>query len=399
MNLNHASAFENPPLAAVRAFEAFARHGSVTRAATELGVTQSAVSHQLKALERFLGVTLAERRGRRLALTVDGRKFVETVRPAFAMLRAAANQMRLHAAEREAAISALPVFAVGWLIPRLGRFMAANPEVPVRVIYAQNRNYSSDAADISVRFGVGEWSNYVCERFLPGAVTPACSPQFLRRYGPFAQTADLLRAPLIHDEDQGHWARWFQSAGVAVMRESAGPLFEDEHLTRAAALAGLGAALVRPALIENDLERGNLVLLNGHYFDDGRDYYLCVRDGDDVSDGAKRLARRLRREVQSRSTNPAPTVSGRFERPPSPVGDAGAAQQPVDEGPFSAGGRVGEPPLGERQRRRPAVSEAIRAPANAAVTFLPWAAGDENSAKASSAIAAVAGAKAREGLV
>lgn len=297
MSRIHTSSPESPPLSATRAFEAFARHGSVSLAAEELRLTQSAVSHQLRALEQFLRVSLTERRGRKLMLTSEGREYLEAVRPAFAMLRAATGQVRSRIGPREVTVSVLPLFAMGWLIPRLGRFMAANPGIPVRVIYVQNRNYYSDAAEVSVRFGRGHWQGYACQRLLPGAVVPVCSPVYLDANGPIAKPADLVGRPLIHDENRVHWSQWFQSAGLSVPEELPGALFEDGHLTRAGAVAGLGAALARPALIESELESGALRLVGDHYFDDGRDYYLCTREGDDLSEGARRLVRWMQREA------------------------------------------------------------------------------------------------------
>jgi LysR family transcriptional regulator, glycine cleavage system transcriptional activator len=306
MSTVHVSPFETPPLSATRAFEAFARHGSVTAAAAELGLTQSAVSHQLRALELFLRLTITERRGRKLMLTAEGREYLEAIRPAFAMLRAATSQVRLRAGARDVTISVLPLFAMGWLLPKLEKFMTANPQIAVRVLYAQHRNYSSDAADISVRFGIGQWAGYTCERFLPGAVIPACSADYLSRHGPLERPADIFGRPLVHDEDRGHWARWFQSVGVEAPSELPGPLFEDGLLTRGAAMAGLGAALMRPAMIEHEIRSGALTIMGSHYFDDGRDYYLCMREGEDFPEGAKNLVRWLRQEAGSQEFGPGP---------------------------------------------------------------------------------------------
>lgn len=140
----------------MRTFEAYARRGDIT-AAAELGITPSAVSHQLKSLEVFLGQALTERRGRRLALTADGRRYFEAVRPAFILLHNAAGQLRRNVLQRRVTISALPSLAAGWFIPRLATFSAQYPNIDIQVQYARYRNYASDETDVSLRFRTGDW--------------------------------------------------------------------------------------------------------------------------------------------------------------------------------------------------------------------------------------------------
>jgi len=276
----------DPPLRAVRAFEAFARHGSVTAAATELDITPSAVSHQLQLLETFVQTPLTARQGRALALTDEGRDYYRSISTAFSVLRSATGFVRDRTSLRQITISLIPLFGIGWFIPRLQTFLSANDDVDINVRYAHHRNYLSDAADLSIRFGTGDWSGYTSTRLLSGAVVPVCSAAFLKRFGPFRRPADLAAVPLVHDEDRSTWANWLQRGGAKQVTRT----FEDGQLTLNAAQAGLGAALLRQPLVERELASGELVKLFDQELDDGRDYYLCRRTDVELPDGAQRLA-------------------------------------------------------------------------------------------------------------
>ncbi|MGI4861295.1 MAG: LysR substrate-binding domain-containing protein [Janthinobacterium lividum] len=288
---------DDPPLRAVRAFEAFARHGSVTAAAVELDITASAVSHQLQLLETFVQTPLTLRQGRKLALTDEGRDYYRSISTAFSVLRGATGVVRNRATLRQVTISLIPLFGIGWFIPRLSGFLSANPDVDINVLYAHHRNDLSDAADLSIRFGTGNWPGYRSERLLSGKVVPVCSAAFLARHGPIDSPTRLAALPMVHDEDRGTWLTWLRQAGVRPPDRIVGPLFEDGQLTLNAAQAGLGAALLRPPLIEQELHSGALVRLFEEALDDGRDYYVCVRTDAELPDGARRLAEWLRRTV------------------------------------------------------------------------------------------------------
>ncbi|KKJ07903.1 LysR substrate-binding domain-containing protein [Burkholderia gladioli] len=286
----------DPPLRAVRAFEAFARLGSVTAAAAELDITPSAVSHQLQLLDAFILTPLTVREGRTLALTDEGRDYYRSISAAFSVLRSATGFVRDRSSPRQITISLIPLFGIGWFVPRLHRFLDQNTDVDVNVLYANHRNYRSDASDLSIRFGAGsaDWPGYRCEKLLPGAMVPVCHPAFRRRFGPLRKPADLATVPLVHDEDRSTWVNWLRNAGVRNVPPVVGPMFEDGQLTLSAIRAGLGAGLMRAPLIEAELAGGELVQLFDTALDDGRDYYLCTRDDLDLPDGARRLAQWLR---------------------------------------------------------------------------------------------------------
>lgn len=298
--MNSFQEFARLPISALRSFEAFARLGDVGQAARELGVTPSAVSHQLHGLEELLGTRLTERRGRRLILTQEGRQYFEAVSPAFILLHRATQQIRQNRLPRRVTVSALPLLANGWLLPRLGRFMARHPDVGMHVQYARYRNYSSDAADLSLRFGFGDWPGYTSEKLLSGTAYPVASPDFVSRFGPFHGIAEIAAAPLVHDGSTEQWASWFDRAGAPPSAPLGGMVCEDGLLTRTAMLAGLGIALTRPILIEDELRDGSLMQLSEHGVADGQDYYLCIRADDEPAPIVRQLAAWLRSAAPAR---------------------------------------------------------------------------------------------------
>eukprot|EP01132_Coremiostelium_polycephalum_P017829 gene17829-21304_t len=220
----------DPPLRAVRTFEAFARHGGVNSAARELDVSPSAVSHQLHLLESFLQQALTLRQGRNLVLTEEGREYYRAIRSAFAVLRSATEHVREKSATRQVTISLIPLFGINLFIPRLAQFLKDHPALDINVTYANHRSYPSDAADLSIRFGTGHWPGYHSEPLISGAVTPYCSRAFLEQHGPIDTPEALSELPLLHDEERGTWSQWFQAADVHHGTALNGLLLEDGQL-------------------------------------------------------------------------------------------------------------------------------------------------------------------------
>jgi len=273
----------DPPLRAVRTFEAFARHGGVNAAARELDVSPSAVSHQLHLLESFLQQPLTLRQGRNLILTEEGREYYRAIRSAFAVLRSATEHVREKSATRQVTISLIPLFGINLFIPRLAEFLGDNPELDINVTYANHRSYPSDAADLSIRFGTGHWPGYQSEPLICGAVTPYCSRAFLQQHGPIDSPRALSELPLLHDEERGTWSQWFQAADVHHATALNGLLLEDGQLALTATLTGLGCSLLREPLVRRHVANGELVKLFDLEVDDGRQYYLCRRAGSELS--------------------------------------------------------------------------------------------------------------------
>ncbi|WP_268894650.1 LysR substrate-binding domain-containing protein [Paragemmobacter ruber] len=256
------------PLNSLRAFEAVVRTGSFKAAADVLFVTQSAVSHQVRHLEEWLGAPLFDRAGGRPRLLPAGQDLARAVSLSLAEMEAACDRARAGLRAGPLVIAAIPSVAVCWLIPRLAGFRAAHPEVELRVIYAMHGR-DVDYRDVHLAFvfakGPLEGAGVGAEPFLSGASVPVCSPALLQ--GRRAERpSDYLSLGLLHDTDTGGWAEWFRRAGVplpmtAEVRTGAA-VFEDFNLLRAAALAGQGVALCPLAMIRPDLEAGRLVQLS-----------------------------------------------------------------------------------------------------------------------------------------
>jgi len=248
-----------PPLHALRAFEAAARLESFSRAADELHVTHGAVSHQVRALEEFLGAPLFARNGRRVVLTGDGRVFADRVRAALRDIGQAADALRRPARANRLTVSLLPSFAARWLMPRIGRFMAAHPEIAMNVHTSiAFVDFGRDEVDMAIRYGNGDWPKLEVEKFLDDEYFPVASPRFNRGRLP-ARPADLAQLPLITSDGEP-WTPWFKAAGLK-LEEPQGPIFDDANLMVQAAIDGRGIALVRRSIAEGDLAAGTLVRL------------------------------------------------------------------------------------------------------------------------------------------
>lgn len=254
-----------PPLNALRSFEAAARHLSFTRAAAELHVTQAAVSHQIKALEDWLGIKLFRRLNRRLLLTEEGQQYLVSVRAAFDEL--AAGTQRLLAGDRQGVltVSVIPSFAARWLVPRLGRFREAHPEIDLRLAATlQNVDFMRDDVDVGIRYGAGHYPDLHATFIMPEDYFPVCSPALLDGGHPLRQPSDLRHHTLLHDEHVAGtpnplWTDWLAAAGARGVRADRGPVFSDASMMIQAAIAGQGVALGRGALVRDDLAAGRLV--------------------------------------------------------------------------------------------------------------------------------------------
>lgn len=262
-----------PPMQALRAFEAAARLHSLTRAAQSLSLTHGAISHQIKALEGDLGVRLIERAGRGIRLTDEGDRFARRVRTAFAELTTAVTELTARANPRQLRVTVSPSFAARWLLPRIGRFVAAHPDVDLDVrANMANVDFASDDSDVGIRYGFGDWPGLGIELLLEDKFFPVCSPRIANGRPP-ARPADLANYTLLRSEDE-LWKPWFEAAGLEWPEPQRGPIFNDSsHLIQAAA-EGQGIALARTTLLGNDIRNGVLVRLFGVEVASPRKHYL-----------------------------------------------------------------------------------------------------------------------------
>ncbi len=249
-----------PPLNALRAFEATARHLSVKNAAEELCVTPGAVSQMLKTLELNLGVKLFHRVNRGIFLTDIGQTYLPPVSNAFRQLTEASNRIVNTVDTGILTISVTSFFASAWLVPRLTQFQADNPEIDLRVV-TSNRlvDFSRDGVDVAIRHGLGVYPGLCSERVLAVEVVPVAAPDLVARLGEPAFPIDLTRWPHVHDAERKAWHRWFQAQGIEEVGPPRGPSFDDSGLLLQAVLTGQGVGLLPAAMVAPELAKGRLV--------------------------------------------------------------------------------------------------------------------------------------------
>lgn len=256
-----------PPLNAVRAFEAAARHCSFTRAADELFVTQGAVSHQVKLLEEWFGFLLFDRHKRELHLTRKGEEFLPAVRVMLNDLHVATRALLDEDAERLLCVSVAESFAVNWLINRLGRFRERHPDLDIRLA-SQNQiddlgnvigEEGPNWVDLRIRYGRGKWPGLHITKLFDEEVFPVCSPDLIKPDRPLTRLEDLADYVLIHDDMQMSWESWLRSVGYSNGVSAKGPKFSHSHMALQSALNGEGIVLGRSVLVMDYLRAGQLV--------------------------------------------------------------------------------------------------------------------------------------------
>jgi LysR family glycine cleavage system transcriptional activator len=248
-----------PPLNALRAFEAAARHLSFTKAADELHVTQAAVSHQIKALEERLGVKLFRRLGRGLVLTEVAQAYLAEIRDAFDRIAEATRRLKQHEAGGALNASMLPSFATKWLLPRLGRFRERHPGIDLRISTGGEMvDFSRDDFEVAIRSGRGRWPGLRADLILTETLFVVCSPDLLKRKK-LRRPEDLRHHTLLHDEPRDRWAVFVSRLGLDGIDPWRGPGFNHSNMVIEAAIAGQGVALVGGTLAAADLREGRLV--------------------------------------------------------------------------------------------------------------------------------------------
>lgn len=264
-----------PPLTAIRAFEAVSRHLSFTRAADELGMTQAAVSYQIKLLEDRLGASLFLRRPRQIALSETGARLAPDVTAAFEMLRStfAATHSRI---EGTLSISSVPTFASHFLVQNLGSFQVDHPELAVRIESAPRVvDFATEEFDVGIRGTEVIAPGLVGHKLLMADFSPMLSPKLAESIGGVKRPEDLLKLPMV-DADDPWFAMWFKQAGVANYSIEKRPISRlgAQNLEAAAAIAGRGVAMLTPAFYADDIAAGRLIQPFKLLASDGHAYQL-----------------------------------------------------------------------------------------------------------------------------
>lgn len=273
-----------PSFFSLRAFESAARFESFTSAGQELHQTTSAISHQVRALESWLSLSLFVRHARRVTLTPEGRRLLESLTPGFDMIEKACTELRPRDQALVLSVHCAPSFASKWLGPRLGRFMQAHPAMTIRVSSSAEPAdlRRDDTLDVDIAYGAPPPRNgVVVESLGREAIVPMCSPRLIEQGTPLAP-ADLARLTLIDSKvNPVQWADWCVLNGVKLPNR-ARPSFDRGSLAIAAAVDGLGVALETRRFAEAELAKGELVAINGAMFQqiEREIHFLCYRKAD-----------------------------------------------------------------------------------------------------------------------
>lgn len=269
-----------PPLNALRAFEAAARHLSFKNAAVELSVTPTAISHQIKSLEDFLDLPLFRRLTRALELTPQGEAMLPKVREGLECFASAVENAHTRVTSGRLIVVLPPSFATRWLVPRLRRFAEVAPSLNLHIIRSlqtidtdpptgggafEKVDLRQDDSMVVIRFGAGPYPGFHVDRMFGSDYIAVCSPKLMAADPPLRVPADIRQQVLLHDDATAidrtgpGWGDWLRLAGVMGVDSNAGPHFSDSGLVYVAALDGLGVALASKPLVANAIAQGRLV--------------------------------------------------------------------------------------------------------------------------------------------
>ena len=306
-------AFRLPPLSSLRVFEAAARHNSFRKAADELNLTASAVSHAVQTLENWLGVELFYRETRGLRLTGAGEIYAPLVNQALGVLAKATDQLPGRKATGTLAVSCAPTFANKILLPRLNKFIAQFPDIRLTLDTSQGLvDLTLDDFDIAIRYTAtkkpgANWTLLAMETLFP-----VCGPDLKKKFGGGSDSGLLSRAPLIHVSSVAvDWHQWFRSSGLDVPASIDGGLSVDTiQMGFDAAMRGLGVVLGRSPLVDGDIESGRLVRLASQPIPSGSGFWLVTSETEFQKPEVKLFRRWLLSELGAATEHrkPAPAV-------------------------------------------------------------------------------------------
>ena len=287
-----------PPFAALRAFQAAATHARYQDAADSLGITESAVSHQIKKLEEFLHVSLFDRSGHRPKLTAEGQRYLAEIEPALQNIHAATEAIKPASGRAVVRLTLPPSLAAVWLIPQLGSFEQANPEIDLQLT-ATTRvvDLKRDQVDLAIRHGRGAWDDVDAEFLLAETAMPVCAPGYLESLDETPGQSQLASARLItNGAIPGEWDEWASANGVDLPAPANRVTLDAMEQALQVAERGHGIAMGRRPLVDDWLNDGRLIAPFGSDSPTGASYYLC-RPTDLAPTAAGRRVQRWLMEV------------------------------------------------------------------------------------------------------
>lgn len=287
-----------PSLSALRSFEAVGRHLSFTRAGAELGVTQAAVSRQIKALEEDLAVRLVTRGATRNSLTAAGEILFGGIHRAFGTIEETVQRITGSGERDILNVSLAPYFSACWLTPRLMTFVQRHPHIDLRLHHSyQPADHRREAIEIGINWGAGAWPGVTKEKILDGGLTPVMAPGLAAQLHAGGDPRRLLGATLLYEFDIGDWRLWFEGLGLDLPADVGALRLSDSHALRRAAIDGHGVALFCHGLVQADLAAGLLVQPFDHVAHTGYDYYLNYAEDVELTARAKAFRRWILDEV------------------------------------------------------------------------------------------------------
>ncbi len=330
-----------PPLNALRAFEATARHLSFSRAADELGVTPAALSHQVAGLEAFLGERLFNRGARAISLTPAGDLLYPGLNAAFSQIRQSVERVMDTGDAQILVVSAPPGFTAKWLVPRLYRFLTTNPELDVRVSASLTlASFAGDGVDVAVRNAVGPFPGLWSQRLVEIETLPIVSPRLIEQYGPLETPDDLARFPIIHDDSLGRmfglptWLDWLRAANAEHVDIGRGLHFSSADHAIEAALEGAGVLLAPRVLVADDVRVGRLVFPFTLSLRSDRSFHIVCPEGHETRPKIAAFRAWIIEEVARLGlacidgSDASPTAAG---SDPNPVAQAKSGRRPRRE--------------------------------------------------------------------
>ncbi|WCN14076.1 transcriptional regulator GcvA [Marinomonas mediterranea] len=265
-----------PPLNSLKCFESAARHGSFNRAANELNVTPSAISHQIKGLESFLGIELFRRTKRKVILTEAGEQYIGPIKSIFEQLESATADLKSAQKGGYLSLAVAPAFLTRWLMPRMESFQAQYPDIELEITSSMGAvGLSNSDIDMAIYFGNGEWDDLEVHYLRPISLAPVCSPKLIKPNQPINTPEDMRFYPLLHvSKRRDEWHDWLKQNGVDPKFFRRGLMLSSGSLTAGAAAQGLGISLADSGLLSEEIKSGELILLFDHHLRTNRSFYL-----------------------------------------------------------------------------------------------------------------------------
>ncbi|MDB4837747.1 transcriptional regulator GcvA [Marinomonas sp.] len=265
-----------PPLNSLKCFESAARHGSFNKAAEELFVTPSAISHQIKGLEAFLGLELFRRTKRKVVLTEAGESYIKPIKSIFEQLDNATSELKSKQEAGSLKLAVAPAFLTRWLMPRMQSFQTRYPEIQIEISSLNGLvDFSANDIDMAVYFGEGEWDGVEAYYLRPARLAPVCHPDLIKANQPINSPEDMRFYPLLHvTKRKDEWHDWLKQHELNPTLFRRGLMFSSGSLTAGAASQGLGIALSDPELVMPEIEAGTLKVLFDQHLITNRSFYL-----------------------------------------------------------------------------------------------------------------------------